>query len=99
MNPQRTTLFLMANLASEVFQVFSFKKRGEYSNARQSVERAGRILAQLKSYPEMESRKAELSTLEEVVNDSARAEPVFDISEEQMEAYFFPFTTRLLAQR
>ena len=92
----RTPLFLMANLGSEVSRMFSASERGERLMAEKSEERALRILLQIKSFPEMKQRRAELDILESAISDCLKEDRDFKIHSADLENYFLPFAMRIM---
>ncbi len=99
MNPERSALFLMANLGSEALQVSSFSKRGEHELARQAGSRAAHIIKKLKTYPEMRPRLPEIEMLDRAIQDGLLPNPTLDITEDQIQSYFEPFMTRFMSMR
>ena len=90
MNTTRTSLFLMANLGSEVSRVLSSRERGDEPFARESLERAEHILNDIKKLPDMRERTREM----ELLSCAIREPRVFP---EHLRSYFEPFALRLVA--
>ena len=92
MKTERTSLFLMANLGSEVSRMFSSRESGDVSFAHESLKRADRILAGIKQLSDMQTRKREIDLLAEALREPA-------VSREELQSYFDPFVARLFASR
>ncbi len=96
MNIERTSLFLMANLGSEVSQIFSAKEMGNDSLALGAMNRAKLIFLELKDLPET-ANNAEITILADVIDDIGQVEKKYDVSKEELQSYFYPFAMRLLS--
>ncbi len=94
MSTARTPLFLMANLGSEFFQVFSFVKSGKRSRAEKAGARAQQIIADLKTSSDMHGRTFELDILSNIITDVLQQAPALFVTQEQMQSYFEPFVAR-----
>ncbi len=90
MNNERTALFLMANLGSEVSRLYARKRKGDTDLIEASYRRAKEILAEVMKKPEMTLRKQELLILEDVFDDVLRDKPKYMVSEDELEEYFLP---------
>ena len=97
MNTTRTTLFLMANLGSEVSQIFSYAEKGELKLAESARLRADRIIKELLAHPEMKGRTGEIEILKSVIEDLFARERQFAVNKTEIEEYFMPFALRLMA--
>ncbi|MDO8518357.1 MAG: hypothetical protein Q7S26_03650 [bacterium] len=96
MNNARTPLFLMANLGSEVSRVLSCRDKGQKVETQQAYERAQRIVAQIKEFPEMKSRLMEIEILSQVLGELQKEHSTLAISSQHLREYFQPFAQRLL---
>ena len=92
---ERTSLFLMANLGSEVTGIFSAKEKGDSLMLNMAMERAKLILKKLKSLPDTKNNK-EIDILADVIDDLGRVNPKYQIVPEHLESYFYPFAMRLM---
>jgi hypothetical protein len=99
MNPQRTTVFLMANLGIEIMRLFGYKKRGDMADARLSGERASKIIDSLESHPDINGGKREVEMIRDVMIEDALSDtPQYHITENNVNSYFMPFSMRALAE-
>ncbi|KKR45988.1 MAG: hypothetical protein A3G47_00535 [Candidatus Zambryskibacteria bacterium RIFCSPLOWO2_12_FULL_39_45] len=95
MNTTRTSLFLMANLGSEVSQIFSAKAKGNTNLFSSAMERAKAILLELKNLPDTKNN-AEINILADVIDDIGQDSNKYEVSTEDMQSYFLPFAMRLM---
>ncbi len=94
MNTTRTTLFYMANLGSEVYQVLLEYQKKDFEKMRNSIIRAKNIIEKIEEFPEMKGRTGELEILKSIIEDLNQKK--FEINKEQLINYFIPFSTRLI---
>lgn len=97
MNTARTPLFLMANLGSEVSQIFSHIEKGDLSSAKSSRSRAERIVRAILLHPSMKNRTGEVEILEEIMEDVFVPHRRFSITKAEIDSYFLPFALRVLS--
>lgn len=97
MKTTRTPLFLMANLGSEMSQLFSYTEKGELKMAESASARANRIIAELLLHPDMRGRGGEIEVLREVIKDVLMEKRHFSVSKGEIEEYFMPFAPRLMS--
>ncbi|OGZ04176.1 MAG: hypothetical protein A2648_01155 [Candidatus Lloydbacteria bacterium RIFCSPHIGHO2_01_FULL_41_20] len=97
MKTERTTLFLMANLGSEMSRLFSFKERGENELAKSSAERAIKIIDSIVAKPNIGGGKSEAEILRSIVSDMISALPNYSIGEKELNSYFMPFAIRAMS--
>ena len=90
MKTERTSLFLMANLASEVSRILSSRENRDETFEFDSLKRADRIISDIKKLPDMSNRKHEIETIAQAIREP-RIEP------EDMRSYFDPFVSRFVA--
>jgi hypothetical protein len=95
MKNERTSLFLMANLGSEVSKIFSAINKNNSPLLNDAFKRAETILHKIKDLPETKNNK-ELDILHDVIKDICQREGRYDIKQEHLESYFTPFALRLL---
>lgn len=93
----RTSLFLMANLGSEVEGLFSAAQEKKEKQLEEIRERAGKILAELLSLPDMQARRGEIELLREAIFDIASPRPLYEVDRKSFESYFLPFALRTVS--
>lgn len=96
MNADRNSLFLMANLGSEVSRLLSFKEKGDLEEAKKSCLRSEQILNQISDCPDMKSRQPEIIILKDIIEDLVVPKNRYSIIPEDLRNYFTPFAARLL---
>lgn len=94
---RRDSVFLMANLGSEVARLCSAKEAGDSERVAGARQRADMILSQLRARPDMESRKAELDILTEIIDDYVAPVQRLSVHAESLAEYFQPFALRALS--
>lgn len=99
MKTERTALFLMANLGSEVARLLSALERGDVEMADGAHSRAKKILRDLAALEEMKRRARELALLGEVIDDVSAERRRFAVRGEDIKSYFMPFALRAIAQK
>ncbi|OHA47534.1 MAG: hypothetical protein A2541_00025 [Candidatus Taylorbacteria bacterium RIFOXYD2_FULL_36_9] len=93
---KRDSLFLMANLGSEVTKIISSKKRNDLVLLNEYLIQANKILKELMTLPDMKEREIEIKTLAEVITDISKAKSSLEISSVNIISYFTPFVMRLI---
>lgn len=93
----RSSLFLMANLGSEVSRLFSAREKRDSKMIRESFERAQKILNEIIVIPDMKKREEEVNILREIINDLADENREVKTSKKDLIGYFTPFAMRLMA--
>lgn len=96
MNTERTSLFYMANLGSEVERIFSLKKRGMEEESKEAYARALNIIEKLISHRELSGRTGEIKLLKNYLGESIK-NLQDQVIQEEWRNYFMPYVTRLLA--
>jgi len=96
MNPERTSLFLMANLGAEASRIISAQENGDMGASREAFERAEKILKQIGNLPEMKQRLKELGALTLALHAYSENNPS-RVPAIHLKSYFAPFAERLLA--
>ena len=91
-------MFLMANLGSDVSQLFSHLERGEQLLAVSAAGRAQKIVVELLMHPELQGRTGEVEMLQSIIQDTLSGKRLFEVSKNELEAYFMPFALRVLRQ-
>lgn len=94
---ERNSLFLMANLGSEVQKIISAKNRNDAILLKTYLTQAEKILKEIMAMPDMKSREAEIKILSDVIEDISEAKPKFNISAVNINSYFTPFVMRLMS--
>ena len=97
MNAERTTVFLMANLGSEMARFFRLKKQGRLDLAKGAASRAQKIIESICDQAEPGAR-AETLLIKEVLDDAQTNTPRYVISEQDLNSYFAPFAQRILTK-
>lgn len=95
MNTNRTPLFYMANLGSEVSRALSEYEKNDFERMRSSIIRAKDIIAKIEEFPEMQGRTQEVEILKSIINDLNNKK--FELNKDQLLDYFSPFATRALS--
>jgi hypothetical protein len=95
MNTDRTPLFYMANLGSEVSRAILECQKMEYEKLHSSVIRAREIITKIEEFPEMKGRTSELDILKSIIEDLNNKK--FELNKDQLLDYFSPFVARLMA--
>ena len=90
MNTERTSIFLIANLGAEVSRIFSAKEKGNHSLFKSAMDRARKIILELKSLPDTKNNE-EINILEDVIEDIGKGCRKYQISPEQLGSFFYPF--------
>lgn len=95
MNTNRTPLFYMANLGSEVSRVLLEYKNKDFEKMRHSISRAKNIIEKIEELPEMKKRTGELEILKSILNDLNQKK--LEINSEHLINYFTPFAMRFIS--
>jgi hypothetical protein len=95
---ERSPTFLMANLGSEVSQVFMYVERDNLEMARNSAERANKIIDELINHPELIGRTEEVEMVNKIISDLFSKERQLEVEQDEMEDYFMPFALRALSE-
>ncbi len=95
---QRTSLFLFANLGSEISKIFSAKKTHNTSMFERAMTNAESIISELKTIPDTKDNQ-EVDILKDIVQDFKEIKPKYNIPREDFEAYFYPFALKIMQQQ
>ena len=95
MNTERTPVFYMANLGSEVSRALSEYEKKDFEKMRSSIVRAKDIIKKMEEFPEMKGRTGELEILKSIIGDLNNKK--FELNKSQLLDYFSPFATRALS--
>lgn len=98
MSSERTDIFLMANLGSEVSRLLSARERGDTAEMEHSLERAETIFAALETSGISKGGHVEVKILKEVIKDVCSKEPSLSVNPQALRDYFHPFTKQMLKQ-
>ena len=90
MKTERTSVFLIANLGSEVSRIFSAKEKSNINLFKNAMDGARKILSELKTLPDTKNNE-EINILEDVIEDIGRDHCKYQISLEQLGSFFYPF--------
>ncbi len=86
----------MANLGSDVSQLFSHLEKGETSLVTSAFGRTERVIAELLAHPELQGGTGEVETLRNVIADTLSEKRNLEVTKDELEEYFFPFSMRVL---
>lgn len=95
MNTQRTPLFYMANLGSEVSRALLEYEKKDFETMRGSIARAQEMITRIEAFPEMKGRAKELEILRLIIEDLNQKK--FELNKNQLLDYFSPFAARLMS--
>ncbi len=95
MNTNRTCLFYMANLGSEVSRALSEYERKDFERMQDSIVRTKDIIQKIKKFPKMKGRTKEIEILESIMNNLSQRK--FELNRDQLLDYFSPFAIRLMS--
>ena len=93
---ERTPLFYMANLGSEVHRIFTLKEKGLLKEAEGALTRALGIVEKLLNHPDLEGRTEEIKMLKDYLEQSVKGERV-QLLKEEWQRYFSPYANRLFS--
>lgn len=92
----QTSLFLMANLGSEVTRIFSYQDRRDSNMFNLAMEKTKSIFAELKNIPETKDN-GEIDILRDIINDISQNSKKYDVPLEQLQSYFYPFAMKVIS--
>ncbi|HCY17618.1 MAG: hypothetical protein UR62_C0007G0020 [Candidatus Nomurabacteria bacterium GW2011_GWF2_35_12] len=95
MNTNRTPLFYMANLGSEISHALLEYEKKDFQKMRDSIFRAENIIKKIKEFPEMKGRTGELEILKSIIKNLSQKK--FELDKNQLLDYFSPFAIRLMS--
>lgn len=93
---ERTPLFYLANLGSEINRIFTLKERGLSREAEDAHIRARDIIEKLLNHPDIEGGTQEIKILKDYLEQSVRSERV-QFFKKEWQGYFSPYATRLFS--
>ena len=91
---ERTPLFYLANLGSEVNRIFTLKEKGLLKEAERAYARAMDIVEKLLSHPDLEGRTGEIKILKYYLEQSMIIDHARFFKKEWV-GYFSPYANRL----
>jgi hypothetical protein len=98
MTNERTPMFLMANLGSEVTRLLSAKKCGDGGSVKEALKRCRGILRTLGESCSERSAREELRLLQSVIERQvADSADVPLVLEQSLKRYFVPFAVRVMS--
>lgn len=93
---ERTPLFYLANLGSEVNRIFTLKEKGLLKEAEGAYARAIGIVDKLLNHPGLEGRTGEIKMLKDYLEQSMTSEHL-QVLKKEWQGYFSPYANRLLS--
>lgn len=96
---KRTSLFLMANLGSEVSQIFSYVNKGQPELAKSPAMRAQKIIDEMLTLTDVKGREGELEIIKEIMEDVLKRTGKYNLKQSDLDEYFLPFAVRLMSLR
>lgn len=93
---ERTPLFYLANLGSEVNRIFTLKEKGQLKEAEGAYTRAMGIVEKLLNHPDLEGRTGEIKMLKDYLEQSMKSEHAQSLKKE-WQGYFSPYANRLFS--
>lgn len=94
---ERTPLFYMANLGSEMNRIFTLKEKGLLKEADEARSRAKDIIERLEEHPDLAGRTAEIDIIKNYLDQSLEKERLV-LSQKEWQAYFYPYAMRLSSE-
>lgn len=94
----RTPAFLMANLGSDISQLFSHFEKKESHLVESAATRARKIITELLAHEELKGRTREVEILRDIIDDALSGKRLLDVSKDEIESYFMPFSLRIIRQ-
>ena len=94
---KRTSLFLMANLGAEVSRIISAKEKSDSTLMQGALERAERILDEIKGLPDIQPRIAEIEMLSHAIRSLASPTQDLQVAHQNIKSYFMPFALRVMS--
>ena len=93
---ERTALFYMGNLGSEVSRLLAARQRKNEEATKTSLSRCLDILIKIMRLEVQGPRQEELSMLRQALLDAATGESISPQDRSDLESYFEPYVKRLL---
>lgn len=92
---ERTPLFYLANLGSEVNRIFTLKENGMLKEAEGAYVRSLGIIEKLLNHSELKGRTGEIKMLKDYLEQSMISDRAQFLKKE-WQRYFSPYANRLL---
>ena len=93
---ERTPLFYLANLGSEVNRIFTLKEKGLTKEVEGAYNRAMGIVEKLLNHPDLAGRTGEIKMLKDYLEQSMRSKDTQFLKKE-WQVYFSPYANRLFS--
>lgn len=93
---ERTPLFYLANLGSEINRIFSLKEKGLFKESEEAHSRSLDIIEKLLKHPDLEGRTQEIEILRNYLEQSLEKE-YSSHSKNEWQGYFSPYAMRLFS--
>jgi hypothetical protein len=87
----------MANLGAEVSRIISARERGDAVLMQGALERAEKMLVEIKALPDIQPRIAEINMLSEAISSLVYPVSGLTIAPRDMKSYFTPFAMRMMS--
>lgn len=91
---ERTPLFYLSNLGSEVHRIFTLKEKGLLKEAEEAYHRAMDIVEKLLNHPDLEGRTGEIKMLKNYLEKSVKSDRS-QFFKKEWQGYFSPYVNRL----
>ncbi len=96
MIPERTPIFLLANLGAEVKRLTDALHTGDRELVSGALTRSSNIFNSLNKMPLRPAERKEIGILREVIEDLSETRRRFSVTPESLESYFYPFVRKVL---
>ena len=93
---ERSLLFLMANLGSEVSRLLSWKAKGNSLQIEKCKARSEKIINDIRQLHDIKERLGEVDILSMVISDIASISPTLRVTPKELNDYFSPFALRMM---
>jgi len=93
---ERSSLFLVANLGSEIARYFQILKKNGRSHREQSLERIKKLLLDIDSCDDMKIRRKEFDALLPFIKDASLGTIDCNVAERECQTYFYPIALRFM---
>src|SRR5262245_14143684 len=94
---ERTPIFYMANLGSEVHRYFNFLQKNDRVAAQSAHQRSLDILKKILDFDSMKSRRDEIENLLPILENPSYLNSSLQETQRQLEEYFLPFSMKALS--
>ena len=90
MSNGQTSQFLVANLGSEMTQIFLLLERGDIERMNMAISRAQGILDKILKFPDMKDREPELKKIRLILDDISTEKRKLTVTRDQLSTFFNP---------